>query len=89
VLSPVSTEQLVVVGDSMGGVGLFNGDLVLFDRAKLPSSGRCIVHGPGPAMGPWTMQRRSTPELRAAERSGYVRLGIGVLGGARPAKSLT
>ncbi len=41
--SPMSTEQLVVVGDAMGGVGLFHGDLVLFDRAKLPSSGRCMV----------------------------------------------
>ena len=41
--SPMSTEQLVVVGDAMSGVGLFDGDLVLFDRAKLPSSGRCVV----------------------------------------------
>ena len=41
--SPMSTEQLVVVGDAMRGVGLFDGDLVLFDRAKLPSSGRCVV----------------------------------------------
>jgi DNA polymerase V len=41
--SPISTEQLVVVGDAMRGVGLFDGDLVLYDRAKLPSSGRCVV----------------------------------------------
>jgi DNA polymerase V len=41
--SPMSTEQLVVVGDAMRGVGLFDGDLVLFDRAKLPSTGRCVV----------------------------------------------
>jgi DNA polymerase V len=41
--SPMSTEQLVVVGDAMRGVGLFHGDLVLFDWAKLPSSGRCVV----------------------------------------------
>ena len=41
--SPMSTEQLVVVGDSMRGAGLFDGDLVLFDRAKLPSSGSCVV----------------------------------------------
>ena len=41
--SPMSTEQLVVVGDATSGVGLFDGDLVLFDRAKLPSSGRCVV----------------------------------------------
>ena len=41
--SPMSTEQLVVVGDAMRGVGLFDGDLVLYDRAKLPSSGRCVV----------------------------------------------
>ena len=38
--SPMSTEQLVVVGDATSGVGLFDGDLVLFDRAKLPSPGR-------------------------------------------------
>ena len=31
--SPMCTEQLVVVGDAMRGVGLFHGDLVLFDRA--------------------------------------------------------
>jgi DNA polymerase V len=43
VLSPMSTEQLVVVGDAMSGVGLFHGDLVLYDRAKLASSGRCVV----------------------------------------------
>jgi len=36
----MSTEQLVVEGDAMRGVGLFHGDMVLFDRAKLPSSGR-------------------------------------------------
>ena len=36
--SPMSTEQLVVVGDAMRGVGLYDGDLVLFDRAKLPTS---------------------------------------------------
>ena len=41
--SPMSTEQLVVVGDAMNGASLFHGDLVLFDRAKLPSSGRCVV----------------------------------------------
>ena len=41
--SPMSTEQLVVVGDAMSGVGLCDGDLVLFDRAKLPSSGKCVV----------------------------------------------
>jgi DNA polymerase V len=41
--SPMSTEQLVVVGDAMSGVGLYDGDLVLFDRAKLPSAGRCVV----------------------------------------------
>jgi len=41
--SPMSTEQLVVVGDAMSGVGLFDGDLVLYDRAKLPSSGKCVV----------------------------------------------
>ena len=41
--SPMSTEQLVVVGDAMSGVGLYDGDLVLFDRAKLPSTGRCVV----------------------------------------------
>jgi DNA polymerase V len=41
--SPMSTEELVVVGDAMRGVDLFDGDLVLFDRAKLPSSGRCVV----------------------------------------------
>ena len=41
--SPMSTEQLVVVGDSMSGIGLYDGDLVLFDRAKLPSAGRCVV----------------------------------------------
>ena len=41
--SPMSTEQLVVVGDAMRGVGLFHGDLVLFDRAKLPCTGRCVV----------------------------------------------
>jgi SOS-response transcriptional repressor LexA len=47
VLPLVSTEPLVVVGDAIGGVGLFNGDLVLVDRAKLPSSGRCLVLAPG------------------------------------------
>ena len=31
-----------MVGDAIGGVGLFNADLVLLDRAKLPSSSRCI-----------------------------------------------
>ena len=41
--SPMSTEQLVVVGDAMIGTGLFDGDLVLYDRAKLPSQGRCVV----------------------------------------------
>ena len=41
--SPMSTEQLIVVGDAMRGVGLFHGDLVLYDRAKLPSTGRCVV----------------------------------------------
>lgn len=41
--SPMSTEQVVVVGDAMRGVGLFHGDLVLYDRAKLPSPGRCVV----------------------------------------------
>jgi len=41
--SPMSTEQLVVVGDAMSGTGLYDGDLVLFDRAKLPNSGRCVV----------------------------------------------
>jgi DNA polymerase V len=41
--SPMSTEQLVVVGDAMSGTGLYDGDLVLFDRAKLPSTGRCVV----------------------------------------------
>lgn len=41
--SPMSTEQLVVVGDAMRGVGLFHGDLVLFVRAKLPSPDRCVV----------------------------------------------
>ena len=41
--SPMSTEQLVVVGDAMRGVGLFHGDLVLYDRAKLPIAGRCVV----------------------------------------------
>ena len=41
--SPMSTEQLVVVGDAMSGVGLTDGDLVLFDRAKRPSPGRCVV----------------------------------------------
>ena len=41
--SPMSTEQLVVVGDAMSGTGLYDGDLVLFDRAKLPSQGRCVV----------------------------------------------
>ena len=40
---PMSTEQLVVVGDAMRGVGLFHNDLVLFDRAKLPSSGRVVA----------------------------------------------
>ena len=39
----MSTEQLVVVGDAMRGVGLFHGDLVLYDRAKLPSPGCCVV----------------------------------------------
>ncbi|MCP9828659.1 hypothetical protein KBZ19_09190 [Synechococcus sp. L2F] len=47
VLPLVSTEPLVVVGDAIGGVGLFNGDLVLVDQAKLPSTGRCIVLAPG------------------------------------------
>jgi DNA polymerase V len=41
--SPMSTEQLVVVGDAMSCTGLFEGDLVLYDRAKLPSQGRCVV----------------------------------------------
>ncbi len=41
--SPMSTEQLVVVGDAMRGVGLFHGDLVLYDRAKFPTPGRCVV----------------------------------------------
>ncbi len=41
--SPMSTEQLVVAGDAMRGIGLFDVDLVLFDRAKLPSPGRCVV----------------------------------------------
>ena len=41
--SPMSTEQLVVVGDAMSGTGLYDGDLVLYDRAKLPSTGRCVV----------------------------------------------
>ena len=27
----------------MSGIGLFDGYLVLFDRAKLPSAGRCVV----------------------------------------------
>jgi SOS-response transcriptional repressor LexA len=27
----------------MRGVGLFHGDLVLYDRAKLPGSGKCVV----------------------------------------------
>ncbi|MCT0209656.1 MAG: hypothetical protein DCF18_05915 [Cyanobium sp.] len=47
VLPLVSTEPLVVVGDAIGGIGLFNGDLVLVDRAKLPSSGRCMALAPG------------------------------------------
>ena len=41
--SPMSTERLVVEGDAVKKIGLFDGDLVLFDRAKLPSSGRCDV----------------------------------------------
>ena len=41
--STMSTEQLVVVGDAMSGTGLYDGDLVLYDRAKLPSTGRCVV----------------------------------------------
>jgi len=41
--SPMSTDHLTVVGDAMRGVGLFDGDLVLFDRAKIPSAGRCVV----------------------------------------------
>ena len=43
VASPMSTEQLVVVGYAMRGVGLFHGYLVLYDRAKLPGPGRCVV----------------------------------------------
>ena len=27
----------------MSGIGLFDGYLVLFDRAKLPSAGRCVT----------------------------------------------
>ena len=41
--SPMSTGHITVVGDAMRGVGLHDGDLVLFDRAKLPRSGRCVV----------------------------------------------
>ena len=43
VLSPTSTDHLTVVGDAMRGVGLFHGDLMPYDRAKLPSTGRCVV----------------------------------------------
>ena len=31
------------MGDSIRRAGLFHGDLVLYDRAKLPSPGRCVV----------------------------------------------
>jgi DNA polymerase V len=41
--SPMSTSHITVKGDAMRGVGLFDGDLVLYDRAKLPRSGRCVV----------------------------------------------
>jgi len=41
--SPMSTGHITVVGDAMSGVGLYDGDLVLFDRAKLPGPGRCAV----------------------------------------------
>ena len=44
VLSLMSTEQLVVVGDPMRGVVFTDGALLLFDRANLPSSGRCFSH---------------------------------------------
>lgn len=32
--SPLSTDHLSVMGDAMRGVGLFQGDLGLFDRAQ-------------------------------------------------------
>lgn len=41
--SPMSTSHLIVVGDAMRGIGLYDGDLVLYDRAKLPTHGRCVV----------------------------------------------
>ena len=41
--SPMSTGHITVVGDAMCGIGLFDGDLVLFDRAKLPRPGKCVV----------------------------------------------
>jgi DNA polymerase V len=34
--SPMSTEKLIVVCDTMSGLGLLNGDLVLYDRAEQP-----------------------------------------------------
>jgi DNA polymerase V len=41
--SPMSTTHITVVGDAMSGTGLYDGDLVLYDRAKLPAPGRCVV----------------------------------------------
>ena len=41
--SPMSTTHITVVGDAMSGTGLYDGDLVLFDRAKLPGPGRRVV----------------------------------------------
>lgn len=41
--SPMSTAHMVVVGDAMSGTGLYEGDLVLYDRAKMPGPGCCVV----------------------------------------------
>jgi hypothetical protein len=41
--SLISTGHINVTGDAIRGAGLHAGDLVLFDRAKLPSAVRCVV----------------------------------------------
>ena len=35
--------HIPVTGDAMSGIGLYEGDLAMFDRGKLPRTGRCVV----------------------------------------------
>ena len=43
--SPLSTDHLSVMGDAMRGVGLFQGDLGLFDRVQCHGSASQGVSG--------------------------------------------